>query len=87
MPFRLADAIFWVAVVCCCIAQLAILRSIVATPNLVEMPDHRRGRRVAEIAWAVIPAVALAAVLFFTWRAMHPSVVAAGRAPTTVAAR
>ena len=30
-------------------------------------------RRRLEIAWAVIPALVLAAVLVMTWRGMHPS--------------
>ena len=75
MSFRLADAIFWVAVACCSIAQLAIIRSAIISParpsdsGVATSP----ARRAAEIAWAVIPGVALAAVLVFTWQAMHGS--------------
>jgi hypothetical protein len=32
MSFRLADAIFWISVACCAIAQLAILRSVIISP-------------------------------------------------------
>jgi len=28
-------------------------------------------RRVAEVAWAIVPAIVLAAVLAATWRGMH----------------
>jgi heme/copper-type cytochrome/quinol oxidase subunit 2 len=74
MSFRLADAVFWIAVACCTVAHLAILRSIIRTkpapsPALgpAETPLHRAG----EILWAVVPAVALAGVLIWTWRVMH----------------
>jgi heme/copper-type cytochrome/quinol oxidase subunit 2 len=82
MPFRLADAIFWVAVACCCIAQLAIIRSIVRSPSLGDAAaPSSRARRAAEVAWAIIPGIALAVVLAFTWRAMHqaPSAVTGAR--------
>jgi heme/copper-type cytochrome/quinol oxidase subunit 2 len=29
-------------------------------------------RALTEFAWTVLPAIALAVVLVFTWRAMHP---------------
>jgi hypothetical protein len=75
---RLADAIFWIAVACCTIAQLAIVRSAVVSPSTAAeragggMPVSRPTlRRAAEIAWAVLPGFALAAVLVFTRRAMR----------------
>lgn len=70
MNFRVADAIFWIAVACCAVAQLAILRSVLAVPAQ-RAGDRSAWRRTAEIAWAVLPGVALAAVLLYTWRAMH----------------
>jgi len=72
MSFSLADAIFWVAVACCVVAQLAIVHSVVISPARV--PDSQptsTTRRGAELAWAVSPGGALAFVLVFTWRAMH----------------
>lgn len=75
MSFHLADAIFWIAVACCSIAQVAIVYSVIRSPartsdsGIVTSP----ARRAVEIAWAVLPGVALALVLTFTWRAMHPS--------------
>jgi heme/copper-type cytochrome/quinol oxidase subunit 2 len=41
-------------------------------------------RRGAELLWAVVPALALAAVLFLTWRAMHPRAAAAPASPGAV---
>lgn len=75
MSFRLADAIFWTAVACCAIAQVAILRSVMKSPASARVGDSATPssapRRAMEIAWAVIPGVALAALLVFTWRAMR----------------
>jgi hypothetical protein len=78
MSFSLADTIFWVAVACCVIAQSAIVHSVVVSPARVPGSQPTTTvRRVAELAWAVIPGVALGFVLLFTWRAMH-AVAAAG---------
>jgi heme/copper-type cytochrome/quinol oxidase subunit 2 len=71
MSFRLADAIFWVAVVCCTIAELAIIRSAIVSPVRDSAAPASSGRRATEIAWAVLPGAALAAVLFYTWKAMR----------------
>lgn len=84
MSFSLADAIFWVAVACCLVAQLAIIHSVVISPARVPGSEPTsRSRRVAELAWAVIPGFALAAVLLFTWRAMH-AVAGAGATVATI---
>ena len=72
MSFSLADAIFWIAVACCVVAQLAIVRSVFVSPARV--PDGQpstTGRRIAEMAWAILPGVALAFLLVATWHAMH----------------
>ena len=72
MSSLLADAIFWVAVACCAVAQLAIVRSAILSPAKVASAAPTSGaRRAAEIAWAVIPGIALVLVLLATWRAMH----------------
>ena len=75
MPFSLADAIFWVAVACCLVAQVAIVHSVVISPSQSRAADAAgpasSARRLGEIAWAVLPGIALAAVLVFTWHAMH----------------
>ncbi len=72
MSFHFAEAIFWVAIGCCAVAQLAILHSVVVSPvRVAGSQPISMGRRWTEIAWAVIPGAALAVVLVFTWRAMH----------------
>jgi len=69
----LADAIFWLAVVSCAVAQFAILRSTVqARAGYAASPARRPATRLEEIVWAVAPALVLATLLFFTWRAVHP---------------
>jgi heme/copper-type cytochrome/quinol oxidase subunit 2 len=75
MSFSLADAIFWVAVACCSIAQLAIIRSAVVSPARVAGSQPTSAwQRAGEITWAALPGLALAAVFVFTWRAMHPTI-------------
>jgi heme/copper-type cytochrome/quinol oxidase subunit 2 len=72
MNSLLADAIFWIAVACCVIAQLAIVRSVlVSSARVPDGAPTTPGRRTAEIAWAVLPGIALAVVFVYTWRAMH----------------
>jgi hypothetical protein len=80
MPFRVADAIFWIACACCILAQAAIVRSVIISPASRQSVDGAVrsaaartmfGRRVVDLAWAVLPGIALAVVLFYTWAAMH----------------
>lgn len=61
MRISFADAMFWAAVASCAVAQVAIVRSVVISPK----------RRTIELAWAVLPALALGAVLLVTWRRLH----------------
>jgi len=68
-----ADAIYWSAVVCCVVAQIAILRSALARHRPpagapATLPPVRRG---VELVWALLPALALAGVLAYTWRAVR----------------
>ena len=74
-----ATAIFWVAVACCAIAQVAIVRSAARTASR-SAHVHRDGGQAAgvprphpaaEVAWTLVPAVMLALVLLVTWRALH----------------
>lgn len=62
--------LFWLAVVCCVVAQVEIVRSAFKTPpardNTVPAPS-----RWSEVLWTVVPAIGLALVLAFTWRAIH----------------
>jgi heme/copper-type cytochrome/quinol oxidase subunit 2 len=78
------DILFWIAVLCCVVAQVAIARSTLGThvPSGGARPGVPRPRRSIEIAWTVIPAVGLALALVMTWRAIHaPPTPASDAAP------
>ena len=73
MRLSFADGLFWSSVACCAFAQYFILRSVgarhhVPEPTAMTLP---RPRGAMEVLWAVVPALALAALLVFTWREMH----------------
>jgi len=71
MPHPVATILFWISVACCLVAQVLIVRSVVAARGLpAARPELPRARGSVEIMWAVVPAIALAAVLFVTWRAI-----------------
>jgi heme/copper-type cytochrome/quinol oxidase subunit 2 len=78
MSFRFVDAVFWIAVGCCAIAQSAILYSVLRAParrtssqtTTAPQPLSSSGR-VIDIAWAVLPGIALVFVLVYTWQAMR----------------
>jgi heme/copper-type cytochrome/quinol oxidase subunit 2 len=67
----LADAIFWLAVVSCAIAQVALIRSSLTAAMQPTTDPLPQTRRAVEVVWTVIPAFALAALLWFTWHAIH----------------
>jgi heme/copper-type cytochrome/quinol oxidase subunit 2 len=67
MPVNLVDLCFWAAALCCAIAQVAILRSVIISPT------RAAGARPAEVVWAVVPGIALVFVFIATWRAIHPA--------------
>ena len=67
MPVSYAKLLFWVAAICCFVAHAAILRSVLRVSAPADHSISTR-RRLTEIAWAVVPAIALAAVLMTTWR-------------------
>lgn len=73
MPEATADLIFWIALACCAVAQIAIIRSILlVTPSASTTAGTTpRSGRFAEIAWAILPAAMLGVVFWATWRAMH----------------
>jgi len=67
-----ADGLFWTSVACCAFAQFFILRSVGGRRHTPEpLATLPRQRVSVERVWAVVPAVALAVVLVFTWRAMQ----------------
>ncbi len=84
------EATFWVAAVACAVAQAAIVRSVfvarVPAAGPGDVPRPAPARRAPEVAWAVLPALALAGVLALTWRAMHPAPNAAPGAGAAAAA-
>jgi hypothetical protein len=74
------EFLFWSAVLSCAAGQVLIIRSTwrarehaATAPMPAGVP--RPGAR-SEIAWVVLPAVMLALVLLFTWRAMHAPAMA-----------
>jgi heme/copper-type cytochrome/quinol oxidase subunit 2 len=72
MPFSFATGLFWTSVACCLIAQILIVRSVRGARHLpAPNPDLPRARGGVELLWAVAPAVALCALLLFTWRAIE----------------
>lgn len=72
MSFSFADGLFWLSVACCALAQFFIIRSVGAarraSPLSTTLPKQRGA---VEMLWAVLPAVALAVLLVFTWRAIR----------------
>lgn len=82
MPISLAMAAFWVAVVCCAVAQWFIVRGTVAALGAPSGSAAAHGsHRSLEIAWAVLPAILLAVTLAATWRAIRTERADADTAP------
>jgi heme/copper-type cytochrome/quinol oxidase subunit 2 len=83
IPLRLN--LFWLAVVCCVVAQIEIVRSAFKAPaasdGTVPAPS-----RWTEVLWTVVPAIGLALVLAFTWRAIHARQQADAMRPATSSA-
>jgi heme/copper-type cytochrome/quinol oxidase subunit 2 len=72
MTQQIAEIVFWISAAGCAIAELAILRTVFApNPNAHSSAPIPHSPRGAEMLWAVIPAIALAALLAATWRAIH----------------
>ena len=84
MSFSFADGLFWLSVACCAIAQFFILRSVGAARRAPEpAASLPRQRSAMEMLWAVLPAIGLAVLLVFTWRAVRAS-NASAPAPTSL---
>jgi hypothetical protein len=70
LPLR--EAIFWIAVLTCLIAELAIVRSTLRAsratsgPALADETSVPRGHPIVETIWAILPAVVLLIVLVVT---------------------
>ena len=72
MHLSFADGLFWMSVACCTIAQIFIIRSVLASRHAPEPTANvPRSRDAVEVMWAVLPAFVLVALFWFTWRAMR----------------
>src|SRR3954467_4824818 len=83
IPF--ADAIFCIAVVSCVVAQIAIARSVFRMRGGQPANGLPRSRTSVEVAWVIVPAIALTGGLFLTWRAIHPTPISPSVAPASSA--
>ena len=88
MNWSLASLLFWISVVTCAIAELAIVATTVRASRrsataeqaaLLDIPHVEgarplpRQRRWLELFYVVAPAIALILLFVVSWRAMHPS--------------
>jgi len=64
----LAEAIFWIAALACVVAQIALLRSSFKMKKDLKSELVPASPRPVELAWAILPALALSVLLFATWR-------------------
>jgi heme/copper-type cytochrome/quinol oxidase subunit 2 len=72
MPAALNSTLFWIAAACCAVAQVALIWSAIRAPmsGSPESASMRMPSRKSEIAWTIVPAIGLAVLLVFSWRAM-----------------
>lgn len=68
MNLSLAEAIFWIAALACVAAQIALLRSSFKMKKDMRSELVPASPRAVELAWALLPALALSVLLFATWR-------------------
>ena len=62
---------------CCAVAQVFIIRSVRGARYVPEpTATVPRSRNAVEMMWAVLPAVGLAILLAFTWRAIQSNTAA-----------
>jgi len=61
------EILFFVCALCCIAGEIAIVRSAIKTSKL---PLPAGATRFGEIAWSIVPAVALAFLLFATFGAL-----------------
>jgi heme/copper-type cytochrome/quinol oxidase subunit 2 len=64
----LAEGIFWIAVLGCIVAEIAILRSTYAARKVEKSALVPTASRGGEIVWAIVPVVALSVLLVATWQ-------------------
>jgi heme/copper-type cytochrome/quinol oxidase subunit 2 len=61
------EIVFVICAAACIVAHVAILRSVVRARASAPDPGVPRPKLLVEIAWALVPAIALAFVLTATW--------------------
>jgi hypothetical protein len=71
MATALSEVLFWIAAVFIVLAQALILRSTRRGMH----HSARPGATVLEWGYAVLPGIALACTLVWTWRTMHDATV------------
>ena len=81
MNASLAAFLFWISVAVCAVAELAIVaataRASRPAPSAADIPDVDGARPLPatkgwlELLYAAVPALVLALLFVFTWRAMH----------------
>lgn len=84
MATTIADVIFAICAVAIAVSQWFILRS---TARGMKHEGSQRGSAGPALEWAyaVVPAIVLAALLVFSYRAMHPETVRVkGVAPSSI---
>ena len=64
----LAGAVFWISAIACAVAEIAILRSTFAMRSTKQSDLVPAASRGGELAWAIIPALALSALFVATWQ-------------------
>jgi heme/copper-type cytochrome/quinol oxidase subunit 2 len=75
---QLADIIFYVIATAILVSQAFILRSThrgMRFAQKVEGGKQKVDKPVLEWAYAIVPALAVVALLLFSWRAMHPETI------------
>ncbi len=82
MSAAVLDLLFWGAVALCTIAQLFILKAVFMPGPLPTSGPAADGRaagrlrpasRPLEMAWVVLPAIALVLVFLWAWQLRHPA--------------
>ena len=80
MTLPIAGAVFWIAAALCLVAQVAILRAMFSAPHPEASEPGASmhvpiANRPMELVWAVLPALVLGLVLWFSWQAIHAPTV------------
>ena len=74
MNLSLAEAIFWIAALACIVAQFALLRSSFRIKKDSKSELVPGSPRPVELAWAILPALLLSALLVVTWQKIVGSI-------------